>query len=203
MGNNLVSWISKKQNSISLSTVEAEYITPSSCCTQLLWMQKLPHDYGICKEHLNILPNILPVAEPMMYLHLHVICSCIFMYTYLHFLIFLYTLCWYFSDCIYVSLSLSLSLSCVSLLLWHLNANLLCPRTLCVLGNILPLTLHHLLFSSMMRMLEKTSQRIFVDEAFIWNSSSFCQTFLTLTYLLSFTVGVGSHFVTSRSLVPP
>ena len=54
MGNNLVSQISKKQNSISLSTVEAEYITAGSCCTQLLRMQKLLHDYGICQEHLTI-----------------------------------------------------------------------------------------------------------------------------------------------------
>ena len=54
MGNNLVSWITKKQNSISLSTVEAEYIATGSCCTQLLWMQKLLHDYGICQEHLTV-----------------------------------------------------------------------------------------------------------------------------------------------------
>ena len=33
VGNNLVSWMSKKQNSISLSTTEAEYIATSSCCT--------------------------------------------------------------------------------------------------------------------------------------------------------------------------
>ena len=33
--NNLVSWMSKKQNSISLSTVEAEYIVAGSCCIQL------------------------------------------------------------------------------------------------------------------------------------------------------------------------
>ena len=39
VGNNLVSWMSKKHNSISLSTAEAEYIVASSCCTQLLWMQ--------------------------------------------------------------------------------------------------------------------------------------------------------------------
>ena len=36
VGNNLVSWMSKKQNSISLSTAEVEYIAASSCCTQLL-----------------------------------------------------------------------------------------------------------------------------------------------------------------------
>ena len=36
VGNNLVSWISKKQNSIYLSTAETEYIVASSCCTQLL-----------------------------------------------------------------------------------------------------------------------------------------------------------------------
>ena len=52
--NNLVSWMSKKQNSISLSTEETEYIAISSCCTKLLWMQKLLHDYGICQEHLTI-----------------------------------------------------------------------------------------------------------------------------------------------------
>ena len=111
-------------------------------------------------------------AEPMMFLNLHVICSCIFVHTYLHFLIFLYTtalvLFWF-------SLSHSLH-SCVSLLLWHLNANLLCPKTLYVLGYLLPLTPHLLLFSSMMRTPERTSQRTFVDEAFIWNATLFCQT---------------------------
>ena len=33
VGNNLVSWMSKKQNSIFLSTAEAEYIAAGSCCT--------------------------------------------------------------------------------------------------------------------------------------------------------------------------
>jgi hypothetical protein len=38
LGDSLVSWLSKKQGSISLSTIEAEYIAVSTCCTQLLWM---------------------------------------------------------------------------------------------------------------------------------------------------------------------
>ena len=54
VGNNLVSWMSKKQNSISLSTTKAKYIAANNCCTQLLWMQKLLYDYGICQEHLTI-----------------------------------------------------------------------------------------------------------------------------------------------------
>ena len=44
----------KKQNSISLSTTEAEYIAAGSCCTQLMWIQKLLLDYGIRQEHLTI-----------------------------------------------------------------------------------------------------------------------------------------------------
>ena len=54
VGDNLVSWVSKKHNSIFLSTTEAEYIDAGSYCTQLLWMQNLLHDYGICQEHLTI-----------------------------------------------------------------------------------------------------------------------------------------------------
>ena len=36
IGTNMVAWMSKKQNSISLSTIEAEYIVAGSCCTQLI-----------------------------------------------------------------------------------------------------------------------------------------------------------------------
>ena len=38
LGESLVSWLSKKQSSISLSTTEAEYIAAATCCTQILWM---------------------------------------------------------------------------------------------------------------------------------------------------------------------
>ena len=50
VGNNLVSWHSKKQNSVSLSTAEAEYVTAGSCCTQLLWMRQMLEDYGFAQS---------------------------------------------------------------------------------------------------------------------------------------------------------
>ena len=50
VGANLVTWMSKKQNFVSLSTVEAEYIAVGSCCSYLLWMEKLLSDYGISQD---------------------------------------------------------------------------------------------------------------------------------------------------------
>eukprot|EP00253_Pinus_taeda_P008290 PITA_08290 len=47
MGSRLVSWFSKKQSSIALSTFEAEYVAATSCCTQLLWMMQTLQDYQI------------------------------------------------------------------------------------------------------------------------------------------------------------
>jgi hypothetical protein len=38
LGDSLISWLSKKKGSISLSTTEAEYIAVATCCTQVLWM---------------------------------------------------------------------------------------------------------------------------------------------------------------------
>jgi hypothetical protein len=42
-----VSWSSKKQNSVTLSTTEVEYISASSCCAQLLWIKGTLSDFGI------------------------------------------------------------------------------------------------------------------------------------------------------------
>ena len=50
LSNNFVSWMSKKQNSVSPSTAEAEYIAARSCCTQLLWKKKLLYDYEIPQD---------------------------------------------------------------------------------------------------------------------------------------------------------
>ena len=42
--------MSKKQNSVSLSTDVVEYIAAASCCAKLLWMKKFLHDYGITHD---------------------------------------------------------------------------------------------------------------------------------------------------------
>ncbi|XP_071729182.1 uncharacterized mitochondrial protein AtMg00810-like [Rutidosis leptorrhynchoides] len=44
--NRLVSWSSKKQLCVSLSTAEAEYVAAVSCCSQVLWMKTQLTDYG-------------------------------------------------------------------------------------------------------------------------------------------------------------
>jgi hypothetical protein len=46
LGRSLVSWSSKKQTSIALSTPEAEYVVVGQCCAQLLWMRQTLRDFG-------------------------------------------------------------------------------------------------------------------------------------------------------------
>ena len=46
LGRSLVSWNSKKQTSVALSTAEAEYVAAGQCCAQLLWMRQTLRDFG-------------------------------------------------------------------------------------------------------------------------------------------------------------
>jgi hypothetical protein len=55
LGRSLVSWISKKQNSVALSTAEAEYIVTGACCTQILYMKQTLLDYGVVLEKVPLL----------------------------------------------------------------------------------------------------------------------------------------------------
>ena len=41
----MVSWASKKQNSITLSIAKVEYVFVVSCCSQLLWVNYLMQSY--------------------------------------------------------------------------------------------------------------------------------------------------------------
>ena len=40
-------WTSKKQQGVSTSTAEAEYIAAGSCCAQILWMKNQLMDYDV------------------------------------------------------------------------------------------------------------------------------------------------------------
>jgi len=40
LGSSLISWHSKKQVCVALSTAEAEYIVAGSCCAQILWLKQ-------------------------------------------------------------------------------------------------------------------------------------------------------------------
>nr|GEX86163.1 copia protein [Tanacetum cinerariifolium] len=45
-GDKLVSWSSKKQDCTSMSSAEAEYVSLSACCAEVLWMRTQLTDYG-------------------------------------------------------------------------------------------------------------------------------------------------------------
>ncbi|GJY11600.1 retrovirus-related pol polyprotein from transposon TNT 1-94 [Tanacetum coccineum] len=68
-GDKLVSWSSKKQKCTSISSPEAEYVSLSACCAQVLWMRTQLTDYGFhfdkismycdSKEAIAILCNLV------------------------------------------------------------------------------------------------------------------------------------------------
>ena len=47
LGGCLVSWSSKEQSAISLSTAEAEYIATANCCTHVIWMKQMLEDIQV------------------------------------------------------------------------------------------------------------------------------------------------------------
>src|SRR3954466_436281 len=54
LGNNLISWFSKKQNCVSLSTAEAEYIAAGSSCSQLVWMKQMLSEYNVTQDVMTL-----------------------------------------------------------------------------------------------------------------------------------------------------
>ena len=55
LGENLISWSSKRQSTIALSTAEAEYIAAAGCSTQMLWMKSQLEDFQIFESNIPIL----------------------------------------------------------------------------------------------------------------------------------------------------
>nr|GEW35643.1 retrovirus-related Pol polyprotein from transposon TNT 1-94 [Tanacetum cinerariifolium] len=54
LGDKLVCWSSKKQNCVSISTAESEYVTVSSCCAQVFWIRTQLTDYGFFYDKVPI-----------------------------------------------------------------------------------------------------------------------------------------------------
>ncbi|GAA0162916.1 hypothetical protein LIER_18907 [Lithospermum erythrorhizon] len=54
LGNNLLSWFNKKQNSVSLCVAEVEYIAVGSSCSQLLWMKQMLEEYNVRQGALTV-----------------------------------------------------------------------------------------------------------------------------------------------------
>ena len=68
LSHSLVSWQSKKQNSVALSTMEAEYIVAGLGCAQVLWMKQTLSDFGL-KFHmfpLNVTTQVLLAYQIIM-----------------------------------------------------------------------------------------------------------------------------------------
>ncbi|KAG2404657.1 Retrovirus-related Pol polyprotein from transposon RE1 Retro element 1 [Vigna angularis] len=54
LGCSLVSWHSKKQACVALSTTKAEYIAAGNCCAQILWMKQQLEDFDIFLDHIPL-----------------------------------------------------------------------------------------------------------------------------------------------------
>lgn len=63
LGNNLISWFSKKQNCVPLSTVEGEYIVAGSSCSQLLWMKQMLTEYNVKQDIMTLYCENLSVIN--------------------------------------------------------------------------------------------------------------------------------------------
>ncbi|GKB84550.1 hypothetical protein Tco_0956822 [Tanacetum coccineum] len=50
LGGKLVWWSAKKQQSIAMSSAEAEYVAAAGCCANILWMKSQLTDYDIIYE---------------------------------------------------------------------------------------------------------------------------------------------------------
>ncbi|XP_073222454.1 secreted RxLR effector protein 161-like [Cicer arietinum] len=47
LGEALISWSCRKQNTIALSTIEAEYVSTANCCSQVLWIKNQLEDFYV------------------------------------------------------------------------------------------------------------------------------------------------------------
>ncbi|GKE15717.1 hypothetical protein Tco_1423294 [Tanacetum coccineum] len=54
LGGKLMCWSAKKQQSIAMSSAEAEYVAAAGCCANILWMKSQLSDYDIIYKKVPI-----------------------------------------------------------------------------------------------------------------------------------------------------
>ncbi|XP_070014274.1 secreted RxLR effector protein 161-like [Nicotiana sylvestris] len=55
LGSCLISWGTRNQNLVALSTAKAEYVAATSCCAQLLWIKQKLEDFVVLSESVALL----------------------------------------------------------------------------------------------------------------------------------------------------
>jgi len=55
LGSSLISWGTKKQNFVALSTAETKYVAVASCCAQLLWIKQQLEDFGVLTDTIPLI----------------------------------------------------------------------------------------------------------------------------------------------------
>lgn len=55
LGSSINLFVTKKPNSVALSTIEAEYVVVASCCAQLIWIKKQFEDFSVLTNTISLL----------------------------------------------------------------------------------------------------------------------------------------------------
>ena len=61
--NNLIPWISKKQNCVFLYNVGAEHIAADSNCSKMIWMKQILIEYNVIQDVMTLNCDIAPEAS--------------------------------------------------------------------------------------------------------------------------------------------
>nr|GFD27754.1 hypothetical protein [Tanacetum cinerariifolium] len=54
LGGNLVCWSAKKQTSVAMLSVEAEYVAAARCCAQVLWIKRQLANYDVLYDKVSL-----------------------------------------------------------------------------------------------------------------------------------------------------
>ena len=69
LGPCLVSWATKKQHSVAMSTAESKYVAAASCCAQLLWIRQQLKDFCV---DMGCIPFFLTIQVLLIFPKTHV-----------------------------------------------------------------------------------------------------------------------------------